>query len=364
VDFGGREEGVLEVRELKDAKGELTKKLGDTVQASVVSTEGGIKLTISAARKKGNLPAVLEASRNGTPLEGRVTGVNKGGLVVRVMGVRAFCPFSQIDRHYVEDPSTFIGKRLTFRVSSADEKGKNVVLSRRAHLEEEVRGRAHLVRAELAVGKEMTGVVARLRPFGAFVDLGGIDGLVHVSEISHTRLTDPAEALKVGQEVRVKVVKIEKLGEPGERISLSIKGLQTDPWDAVSSQYQPGTKVEGKIVRLVDFGAFVELAPGVDGLIHVSALAAERVEHPSKVVNVGDPVHAWIVKIEPKTRRISLSLVEPQARAEQPRRKKAPPPKREERPQSREARDFRKTPSGMTSMEEAFERLRQRRVGD
>ena len=369
VDFGGREEGVLEVREIQDAEGKPTRTVGDTVKAVVTQVEGGVKLTLKA-RSTGDVAGLLAAHQANTAVEGKVTGVNKGGLVVGVMGVRAFCPFSQIDRHYVENPAEFVGKKLTFRISSADGRGKNVVLSRRAYLEEEMKEKAEALRQGLEVGAVIDGIVARLRPFGAFVDLGGIDGLVHVSEISHTRVASPSDALKVGQKVKVQVVKIENLGDKGERISLSVKQLEDDPWTAAVQGLEPGQQVKGKIVRLVEFGAFVQIAPGVDGLIHVSALASDRrVEHPKDVVSTGDEVEVWIVAVDKGSRRISLSLVEPSARpaaGESRGRRDGASPRRgpRDRGESREIREYRERArveeDGLTSMGEAFQRLREK----
>jgi small subunit ribosomal protein S1 len=376
VGFGGREEGVLDPAEIRDEQGALTKAVGDEIRATVLSTEGGVKLTVKGKRA-GNLPALLEAHRAGASVEGKVTGVNKGGLVVRVMGLRAFCPYSQIDRRYIENPDEYVGKKLTFRVSSADDKGRNVILSRRSLLEEDARGKAENLRRDLAEGRELTGTVARIRPFGAFVDLGGVDGMIHVSEISHARVKDPSEVLKVGQEVRVRVVKVENLGGANERISLSMKRLESDPWEATAGRLSPGDRIEGKVVRVADFGAFVELTPGVDGLVHVSALAAGRVGHPSEVINVGDTVHAYVVQVDRERRRVSLSLVDPamSRRPERPSRDEMfePPPRSERserRPRRRDQRPskvHRSSDRGgdeLTSMGEAFRRMRERQDED
>ncbi|MCA9751446.1 MAG: S1 RNA-binding domain-containing protein [Gemmatimonadetes bacterium] len=312
VDFGGREEAVLDVREIKDPEGKLTRKVGDELQVTVRSAQDGVKVTIKSGKgTPANLPQLLEAANTGVAVEGKVTGVNKGGLVVNVMGVRAFCPFSQIDRHYVEDPSVFLNKKLEFRVSSADPKGRNVVLSRRVILEEEAKSKAQDLRRDLQIGSIVKGVVARIRPFGAFVDLGGVDGLIHVSEISHARVKDPSEVLKVGQEVEVKVRSIEDLGGPKERVSLSLKDLAPDPWDTFVSGLEIGSRVTAKVARVTDFGAFMELTPGIDGLAHVSTLAPGRVNHPSDVVEVGQEHEVWIVSVDRDKHRISLSLIEP-----------------------------------------------------
>ncbi len=372
VDFGGREEAALDLREIRDPEGKLTRKVGDEVGGVIASVDGGVKITLKAGKAAPkNLPLLQEAQASGAPVEGKVTSVNKGGLVVHVMGVRGFCPFSQIDRHYVEDPTVFVGKKLSFRVSSADPKGRNVVLSRRALLEEEAKANAEGLRENLEIGKEVAGVVARLRPFGAFIDLGGIDGLLHVSEISHARINDPAQVLKVGQEVKTVVRSLENLGTKDERIGLSMKELQEDPWEAAARSLVVGEKTKAKVVRLADFGAFLELAPGVDGLAHVSTLAEGHVSHPSDVISVGDEVEPWVLSVDQESRRISLSLVEPGAvpaggqrgggggrrgggsrRDDHDRR-----PSRYDGP-----REHKTGPEGpgMTSMQEAFERLRSR----
>jgi small subunit ribosomal protein S1 len=361
VELPGGLEGRLDPAEVRTPEGKVNRSVGEQVRVRVLEGGQRPRVTLKGVRKPGNLPAVLEAWRAGTPVRGKVTGVNKGGLVVYVMGIRAFCPISQIDRHYVEEPERFVGRKLSFRVSSADEKGRNVVLSRRALLEEELREKAEDLRRNLRVGQEVRGVVARIRPFGAFVDLGGLDGLVHVSEISHARVQDPAEVLKVGQELTLKVVRIENLGQENERISLSLKQLQEDPWERFAAGLKTGEKVRGKVVRVVDFGAFLEIAPGVDGLVHVSALAEARVEHPSEIVRPGDEVEAWVISVDRDARRISLSLVDP-ARLERAARKRPEAGerrRREARSARRDSGERREVP-GLTSMAEAFQRLRER----
>ncbi|MBZ0268469.1 S1 RNA-binding domain-containing protein, partial [bacterium] len=365
VDFGGREEAALDLQEIRDPDGKLTRKVGDEVRGAVTHVEGGIKMSLRAGRSlPKNLPLLIQAAAEGTPVEGKITSVNKGGLVVHVMGVRGFCPFSQVDRHYVEDPTTFVGKKLTFRVASADDKGRNVVLSRRALMEEEAKVKAEEIRASIAVDQVLKGTVARIRPFGAFVDLGGIDGLLHVSEISHTRIHDPSAVLKLGQDVEVKVRSVENLGTKEERIGLSMKELADDPWETVASKLEIGTQVPAKVVRLAPFGAFLELAPGVDGLAHVSTLAEGHVADPADVVSVGQAVEPWVVSVDSAARRISLSLLEPTGEEEMPRRRGGGGGggRREDRGRRdagpREHKSMPASGPGMTSMEEAFERLR------
>ncbi len=328
VDFGGREEAILDLKEIRDAEGKLQKNVGDEVQGVVVDVEGGVRVSLRGgagghggrAASAINVAALIEAASSGLPVEGRVTGVNKGGLVVQVLGARAFCPFSQIDRHWVEDPSVYVGQKMMFRVSTADPKGRNVVVSRRALLEQDTKVKADSLRQQIAVGQVVKGVVARLRPFGAFVDIGGIDGLIHVSEISHSRVKDPSDLLKVGQAVEVKVRSVENLGRTDERIGLSLKDLQADPWTAVAGNLKPGAIVHGKVVRLADFGAFLEIGPGVDGLAHVSTLADRRVGHPSEVLEVGQELDVWVVSVDPSNRRVSLSVMDPATRAERSER--------------------------------------------
>jgi small subunit ribosomal protein S1 len=248
------------------------------------------------------------AAESRMPVDGTVKAVNKGGLVVDVNGVRAFCPVAQIDLNYVADPTTFVGRRLQFRILQWEKGTKNLVVSRRALLQEEREKKGAEVREHLAPGQEFEGTVRRLAPFGAFIDLGGVEGLAHISELSLSRINHPSEAVKEGDKVRVKVLKIEDLGGAKERISLSMKALAADPWTRVAEQFTEGTTVEGTIVRLTDFGAFVELAPGIDGLVHVSELAHRQVAHPKDAVHVGDKVSARVLKVDPSKKRISLSL--------------------------------------------------------
>jgi predicted RNA-binding protein with RPS1 domain len=209
----------------------------------------------------------------------------------------------------VGDGQQFVGQVLHFKVLDVSEKGRRVVLSRKALLKNERAHQAEEVRGKLEPGQVMEGVVTRLLPFGAFVDVGGVQGLVHVSEISHKRVGDPSEALTVSQKVMVKVLKLEHLGEgKKERISLSIKAAEADPWTTLEGKLKEGDIVKGPVLRVMDFGAFVELFPGIDGLVHVSQLARRRIAHPRDVVTVGQEVEAKVTKIDPAAKRISLSM--------------------------------------------------------
>ena len=231
--------------------------------------------------------------------------------------MRAFCPVSQIDLAYVENPADWVGRRLTFRITRFSEghsRQPDVVLSRRELLAEEATARAAEALARLAVGQVVKGTVTSLTGYGAFVDLGGIEGLLHVSEISHSRIADPAEVLAVGQPVEVEVLKIEPAKERGghDRISLFLRSLEPDPWRHAAERYPEGMVLPGKVVRLEPYGAFVEIAPGLDGLVHVSELATDRrVDHPRQVVEVGQEVTVRVLAVDPEKHRISLTMSEP-----------------------------------------------------
>ncbi len=309
VDFGGRSEGSIDTAELRADDGSLTVKEGDQLEAVVAEVAEGITLTLGKGKGATVDHSFIDAaSQNGTPIEGSIKAVNKGGVVVDIGGVRAFCPVAQLDIAYVADPSAWVGRQLTFRITQWDAEKKNLVVSRRALLAEDREKKGGETRGRLAVGQDLEGVVKRLAAFGAFIDLGGVEGLAHVSELSRARVANPSDVLKEGQTITVRVIKIEDLSGPKERISLSLKALEVDPWSNVAGQFQEGEVVEGNVVRLADFGAFVELAPGIDGLIHLTELMHGSVAHPRDAVTTGDRVTARILRIEPDRKRISLSL--------------------------------------------------------
>jgi small subunit ribosomal protein S1 len=324
VDLGAKSEGLVTLDELRDEEGNLTVAVGDLLEAVVSGRDpdtGSLILRVRPGRSGAGGEAawaeLQQAFEARIPVEGRVTGVNKGGLEVEVSGVHAFCPVSQIDLGYVENPADYVGRRLTFRVTRFSQgRGHrpDVVLSRRELLAEEAAARAAEALARLAVGKVVKGTVTSLTGYGAFVDLGGVEGLLHVSEISHSRVADPAEVLAAGQPVEVEVLKIEPAKEPGghARISLSLRALEPDPWRRAAERFPEGTVAAGKVVRLAPFGAFVEIAPGVDGLLHVSELAADRrVDHPRQVVEVGQEVTVRVLAVDGEKRRISLTMAAP-----------------------------------------------------
>jgi small subunit ribosomal protein S1 len=332
LDLGGKGEGMIDVSELKDSKGEVLVTVGEILEGYVLSVTGGIVVT-KALTKGAQREFLQEAHRGGIPVEGLVAAHNKGGLEIDLGGVRGFCPVSQIDLHFVENPGELVGKRLNFKVIEFKE--RDVVLSRRALLEAEQAARAQALRSQLRVGAQLDGKVTSLRDYGAFVDLGGLEGLLHVSEIGYGRLGHPKEALEVGQTVRVEIVRIDpvKEGEKAERIALSMKALQQDPWQQAAASLHVGDQVRGKVVRLQPFGAFVELQPGVDGLIHISALGApKRIAHPKEVVSEGEEVLCVVENIDSEQKRIGLRRVTgeeplpvPAEAGAQPRAAGAPP---------------------------------------
>ncbi|HET9212565.1 MAG TPA: S1 RNA-binding domain-containing protein [Thermoanaerobaculia bacterium] len=325
VDLGGKAEGRIAAAELKDAEGNLTVKEGDSIDATVTGTDpesGSLLLQRRAGGKgKGKKPAevvpeIRQAAENNLPLEGLVTGLNKGGAEVQVYGMRAFCPLSQLDLRYVENPQQFVGQKLMFKVNRLEEgnrggRGPNIVLSRRQLLEEEQQSRAAETREKLQVGAVLTGRVTSLTTYGAFIDLGGIEGMLHVSEIGHTRTTHPQDVFNVGDEVEVQVIKIEKGKDEKrpERISLSRRSLQTDPWNEAASRFTEGMEVPGRVMRTETFGAFVELVPGLEGLVHISEMGAgRRLNHSREAVQPGQEVQVRVLGVDTARRRISLSM--------------------------------------------------------
>ncbi len=314
VDLGAKSEGRIAAAELKDAEGNLTVKEGDTLEATVTGTdpESGALLLKRKAGGKGKRTEVSaeikQAFESGLPVEGMVTGLNKGGAEVQVYGMRAFCPLSQLDLRYVEDPQRFVGQKLQFKISRLEEgnrggRGPNIVLSRRALLEDEQQTKASETREKLQVGATLTGKVTSLTTYGAFVDLGGIEGMLHVSEIGHSRTAHPQDVFQVGQEVEVQVIKIEKGKDEKrpERISLSRRALEKDPWRDAVSRFPEGTETTGKVARTETFGAFVELAPGLEGLVHISEIGGgRRLNHAKEAVQPGQEVQVRVLGSIPR----------------------------------------------------------------
>jgi small subunit ribosomal protein S1 len=312
---GGQGEGMLEMVELRDADGQLTVAVGDPIEATVIEGGRGEALVLrrSLVAKGSSAHADLErAFQLGLPVEGLIAAVNKGGVDVTVAGIRAFCPISQLDTRRTEDASGLVGQKLQFRITKYedDRRGPNIVLSRRALLEEEARGRAVETRAKLVVGAVLPGVVTGLKDYGAFVDLGGIEGMLHVSEIGFSRVTRPADVLSIGQPVTVQVIRIDKKDDPNrpEQVALSLKALADDPWDDAVARFPEGTRVNGTVTRVEPFGAFVELAPGVEGLAHISTLGGGKpLRHARDAAKPGDRLEVTVTAVDRERRRLSLA---------------------------------------------------------
>jgi small subunit ribosomal protein S1 len=315
VDMGDKAEGMIDAAELRDPEGKLAVKIGDVIEARVVDL-GGQTGCVVLRRVLGKGPdarAELEqAHQHGIPVEGLVTGLNKGGVEVQVAGVRAFCPISQLDLRHVEDASAYVGKKLAFRISRLEKTGRNLnlVVSRRALLEEEAAAKAAETRARLEVGTVIRGKVSTIKDYGAFIDLGGLEGMLHVSEMGFQRDLRPGELLTVGQEVEVQILKIEKSDDPKrpERISLSLKSLEKDPWDDARERFPEGARLHGKVTRVESFGAFVEVAPGVEGLVHISELGGGRpLKHAREAAAIGQPFDVIVTAVDRERRRLSLA---------------------------------------------------------
>ncbi len=314
VDLGAKSEGAIEVEELTDADGKLTVSVGDSIEAFVTRQDertGTLLLGRKTGRPHGS-DELEHAFRHHLPVEGLVTGVTKGGVEVQIAGMRAFCPASQLDLGYIEDMETFVGQRLSFRITRFEGgRRSNLVVSRRALLEEEQKALAEETRTRLEEGAVLSGTVTSLKDYGAFVDLGGVEGMVHISELAFGHVKHPKDVLTVGQPVEVAVLRIEKTDNPKhpEKIALSIRALARDPWSDADRRFSPGTRVKGTVTRLQPFGAFVELEPGIEGLVHISELGAgRRVSHPHEVVNPADEVEATVLSVDTEKRRIGLTL--------------------------------------------------------
>ena len=311
VDTGTKIDGVVDRNELLDENQELPFKEGDILELYVVSCDGNeirLSKTLSGI---GNLRVMGEAFRKAVPVEGKVKGECKGGFHVEVMGKRAFCPISQIDMKYVESPDAYVGEAYPFLITQFDEGGRNIVVSRRELLKEEHEKRRKEFFEGIAIGMQLEGRVTKLMPYGAFVELmPGIDGMVHLSEVSWSRTESPDEILEIGDIVTVKVIGLEQGKRPGEmKLALSMKQMTGDPWNNVEGKFYIGDKIRGKVTRCVKFGAFIEIAPGIEGLVHISEMSYKRrVLKAEDVVTTGDIVEVMVKEIDVENRRISLSM--------------------------------------------------------
>jgi small subunit ribosomal protein S1 len=310
VDIGYKSEGVIPVAELsirRSVNPADEVNVGEEIDALVLTkedTEGRLILSKKRARFELAWKQIEAAAESGEPVNGRVIEVVKGGLILD-LGVRGFLPASLVDIRRVQDLDEFLGRELRTKVIELNRSRNNVVLSRRAVLEDERKEQRQAILDRLSPGDVVEGTISNIVDFGAFVDLDGMDGLIHISELSWTHVNHPSEVLEIGQPVKVKVLDIDR---ERQRISLGLKQTQSDPWQQVLESYNQGDVVEGKVTKVVTFGAFVEILPGVEGLVHISELAAHHVENPREVVSQGDTVRVKIIEVDAERRRLSLSL--------------------------------------------------------
>ena len=309
VDVGGKGEATISIEELTDPDSDVEVKVGDTVQAVVVSTVGGLNLSHKLARGAATRQRLNAAFQAGLPVEGRVEKSIKGGYEVRVGGQRAFCPISQMDTGFTADPSVHEGQVYTFRIIEFKEEGKDLVISRRALLKEEELERAEEVRSAAVPGAILPGRIVSVLPYGAFVDLGGgVQGLLHVSEMGWSRVADPTAIVQPGNEISVKVLRVE---EAGGKIALGLKQLQADPWSTVEEKYRVGQVLTGNVTRVADFGAFVELEPGIEALAHVSTFPPTGKRDGWKAAaRPGAAVAVEILSLEFGRKRIGVAVLE------------------------------------------------------
>jgi small subunit ribosomal protein S1 len=313
IDIGYKSEGGIPVKEFLNSQGQLTIQVGDVIDAYLESKEDNEGLIVLSREKAEKIKVWDEISKvyeKGGVVEATIVGKTKGGLIADI-GVRAFLPGSQVDLRPVRDLDKVIGKTFPMKIIKLNQRRGNIVLSRRELLEEERKGLKEKTLATLEEGKILKGKIKNITEYGAFIDLGGLDGLLHITDMSWGRIGHPSELFAVGDEVEVTVLKFDR---QAERVSLGYKQRLTDPWEDVARKFAPGTKVKGKVVSITDYGAFVELDPGVEGLVHISEMSwTQRVKHPSKVVTVGDVVDVVVLDIDRSARRISLGMkqVEP-----------------------------------------------------
>jgi small subunit ribosomal protein S1 len=309
VDIGGKGEATIDIEELADPDSGVQVKVGDTVKAVVVSTAGGLKLSHKLARGAATRQRLNDAFRAGLPVEGRVEKAIKGGYEVRVGGQRAFCPMSQIDIHHTVDPSVHVGQAYTFRILECKEDGKELVVSRRALLEEDEARRAEEIRRAVVPGAVLPGRVASVLDYGAFIDLGGgVRGLLHVSEMGWSRVEKPMEVVRPGDPITVKVLRVD---DDGRKISLGLKQLQADPWSTVPERYKIGQALTGRVTRVADFGVFIELEPGVEALAHASAFAPTgKPDGWKAAVSPGAAVTVEILSVDLERKRIGVTVLE------------------------------------------------------
>ncbi|MCA9506875.1 MAG: S1 RNA-binding domain-containing protein [Myxococcales bacterium] len=312
VSLDAKLEAAISTSELRDKNGHLVYHLGDKISGYVSSVTGGVTISNNIAQSGLDEAMLQEAHAKGVAVEGKVISVNKGGFDIQISGKRAFCPVGQIDNKFVENTASFVGRTLPFLIERIEENGRNIVVSRRALLERQRAEQALNVIKDLEVGKKYDAVITRVADFGAFADIGGLEGLIPRSEISHGRIDRVSDVLSSNDPVQVVVLSFElnKDNPKNSRLSFSLKKTKEDPYTLYWDQIKEGATLEGRVVRLEAFGAFVELFPGIDGLIHISELSQNRVAHPKEVLSIGDPVTVHVISVNDEEKRIGLSLRE------------------------------------------------------
>ncbi|MBE0500843.1 MAG: 30S ribosomal protein S1 [Desulfuromonadales bacterium] len=307
LDVGQKGEGVLDVRELQDDEGNLTVAVGDKIKAYFMSQKGGeLRFSMKiGGGGSGGTEQLEEAWRSGIPVDGRIEKEVKGGFEVKLPGnVRAFCPFSQLGLRRQSNPEEMIGTSFSFKITQFEEQGRNIVVSHRVLLEEEREVLREELKQTLKEGMLVKGVVTSIRDFGAFVDIGGIEGLLPISELAYGRVEDVGDVVAEGEELELVIKRIDW---EENKFSFSLRDTLADPWNGVADKYKAGTKLTGKISRLAPFGAFVTLEPGIDGLVHISRLGeGKHIKHPQEVVKVGDALPVTVEKVDLEAHRISL----------------------------------------------------------
>ena len=309
IDIGAKVDGIMEAKDLLDKDGQLNAKTGDSVTAWVTAVSAQ---EIRLSRMGGGVAALEDALAASLPVDGRISSVCKGGVLVDILGKSAFCPVSQLPLG--EEPANLVGRTLPFLILRVENRGRNIVVSHRAVVERDRQETLDALLAKLKEGDIVEGHISRLAAFGAFMEIApGVEGMIHVSELAWGRVTQVEEAVSVGDTVQAKVLGIVKSDKGQVRISLSRKQAGEDPWSQGATQMKVGEIVQGKVVRLAPFGAFVEILPGVDGLIHISELSWKRVSKPDAILQVGQIVSVKVKEVDLASRRVALSLREVQA---------------------------------------------------
>ncbi len=309
IDLGGKSQGVVPLEQFRPSnpdEAETPLSVGQEFEflyAGYNAREGLVLLARKGAVNQGG----WDQLREGDVVEGVVTGANKGGLEVKINNIRAFMPAGQVDVRFTADFNTLVGEKIKCRIMQIDRAERNLVVSRRSVLEDQIAVLREKTWTELATGQIREGVVSSVQPYGAFVDLGGVEGLLHVSAMSHTRVADPGKVVKTGDRVQVMVLQVDR---EKQRVSLGLKQLQKDPWETAAIDFPIGSVVNGRVTKVMDFGAFVEIGPGVEGLVHVSELSNRRVGHPREVVKADEQVQAKVLAIDTEKKRISLSIAQ------------------------------------------------------